>query len=144
MVTNLICNCLCIFLKKISLKTVYFGLDPLVFHSSLHRHSLGSIPLEASFLLSRKHAPFRCESSVLLNPSGGHNCLTIFRLQMFLKSQVCLEYWNRTREHQSGHQSSYWLRASVLNFSDLTRTGCHTLSTPPHKSTFYVRGFYGS
>ena len=37
-------------------------LSLLVHHSSLYHHSLGSIPLEVSFLLSRKHAPFRCES----------------------------------------------------------------------------------
>jgi len=42
---------------------------------------------------------------------------------MFLKPQVCVEYGNRTREHQFGHQSSFWLETSVLNFSDLTRTG---------------------
>ena len=45
--------------------------------------------------------------SVLLHPSGGHNCLNRCRLQMFLKPQVWVEYGNRTREHQSGHQSSY-------------------------------------
>ena len=33
---------------------------------------------------------------------------------MFLKPQVCVEYGNQTREHQSGHQSSYWLWTSVL------------------------------
>ena len=36
-------------------------LSLLVHHSSID-YSLGSIPLEASFLLSRKHAPFPCES----------------------------------------------------------------------------------
>ena len=56
--------------------------------------------------------------SVLLHPSGGYNCLTRYRLQMFLNPQVCVEYGNRTREHQSGHQSSYWLWTSVLNFSE--------------------------
>ena len=49
---------------------------------------------------------------------------------MFLKPQFCVEYGNRTCEHQSGHQSSYWLWPSVLNFSELTRTG---VLTPPHK-----------
>jgi len=37
---------------------------------------------------------------------------------MFLKPQVCVEYGNRTREHLSGHQSSYWLWTSVFNFSE--------------------------
>ena len=46
---------------------------------------------------------------------------------MFLKPQVCVEYGNWTCEHQSGHQSSYWLWTSVLNFSNLTRT-----HFPPH------------
>ena len=73
--------------------------------------------------------------SVLLHPSGGHNCLTRCRLQMFLKPQVCVEYGNRTREHQSGHQSSYWLWTSVLNFSDLTRTG--VTHSPPHTTSLH-------
>jgi len=30
-------------------------------------------------------------------------------LQMILKLQVCGEYGNKTREHQSGYQSSYRL-----------------------------------
>ena len=30
------------------------------------------------------------------------------------------KYGNETREQQSGHQSSYWLWTSVVNFSDLT------------------------
>ena len=68
--------------------------------------------------------------SVLLHSSGGHNCFSRCRLQMFLKPQICAEYGNRTREHQSGHQSSYWLQTSVLNFSDLTRTG--VTHSPPH------------
>ena len=54
---------------------------------------------------------------VLLHPSSGYNCPTRCRLQMFLKPRVCVEYGNRTREHQSEHQSSYWLWTSVLNFS---------------------------
>ena len=37
-------------------------LSLLVHHSSLHHHSLGSNPLEASFLLCRNHAPIPCES----------------------------------------------------------------------------------
>ena len=37
-------------------------LSLLVHHSSLHHHSLGAIQLKASFLLSRKYAPFRSES----------------------------------------------------------------------------------
>ena len=49
---------------------------------------------------------------------------------MFLTPQVVVEYGNRTREHQSGHQSSYWLWTSVLNFSDLMRTG--VTHSPPH------------
>ena len=49
---------------------------------------------------------------------------------MFLTPQVVVEYGNRTHEHQSGHQSSYWLWTSVLNFSDLMRTGV-THSPPP-------------
>ena len=69
---------------------------------------------------------FDSRPSVLLHPSGGHNYLTRCRLQMFLKPQVCLGYRNRTLEHQSGHQSSYWLRPN--------ENWCHTLSTPPNKS----------
>ena len=42
--------------------------------------------------------------------------LVVLGFRCFLKPQVCVEYGNRTREHQSGHQSSYWLRTSVLNF----------------------------
>ena len=84
-------------------------------------------PLKASFLMSRKHAPSRFDSRspVLLHPSGGHNCLTICRLQRFFKPQVCVEYGKRTRKHQSGHQSSYWLWTSVN-----TRTG--VTHSPPH------------
>ena len=37
-----------------------------------------------------------------------------------------MEYGKRTRKHQSGHQSSYWLWTSVLNFSER-----HTLPTSP-------------
>ena len=85
-------------------------------------------PLWAFFLLSRKHTPFRCGrcwQPPLCPPTSVRwsNCLTRCLLQMFLKPQVCVEYGNRTREHQSGHQSSYWLRTNVLNLSDLTRTG---------------------
>ena len=61
---------------------------------------------------------------------------------MFLKPQVCVEYGNRTREHQSGHQSSYWLWTSVLNFSDLTRTlVSHTLHPTPLKRKNMKHGF---
>ena len=113
-------------------------LSLLVHLSTLHPHSLGSIHLKASFLLSREHAPFRCEScwrpSVLLHPSGCHYCLNRCQLQMFLKPQVCVEYRNGTHEHQSGHQSSYWLWTSVLNFSDQTRTG--VTHSPPHPTKF--------
>jgi len=55
---------------------------------------------------------------------------------MFLKPQVCMEYGNRTREHQSGHQSNYWLWTSVLNFSDLTRTS--VTHYPPQPTKMYV------
>ena len=54
---------------------------------------------------------------------------------MFLKPQVWVEYRNRTREHQSEHRSSYWLWASVLNFSDLTRTG--VTHSPVHPTLQY-------
>ena len=78
--------------------------------------------------------------SVLLHPPGCHTCLTRCRLQMFLKPQVCVEYGNRTREHQSGHQSSYWLWTSLLNFSDLMRTG--VTHSPPHPK-FWVNQSVG-
>ena len=68
--------------------------------------------------------------SALLHSSDGQNCLTRCRFQMFLKPQVCVEYRNWTSEHQSGHQSSYWLWTSVLNFSDLMRTS--VTHSPPH------------
>jgi len=91
--------------------------------SSLNPHSLGSVFLKLlSSWVERTH-PFAARvvaRVVLLQPSGGHNCLTRCLPQMFLKPQVCVEYGNRTREHHSGHQSSYWLWTSVLNFSDLT------------------------
>ena len=101
----------------------------------LHHHSLGSIHLKLLYCWVESTHPFAARvvdshPSVLLHPSGGHNCLTRCRLQMFLKPQVCGEYGNRTRDHQSGHQSSYWLWTSVLNFSDLTRTG--VTHSPPH------------
>ena len=107
----------------------------LVHHSSLHHHSLESIHLKLLSCWAESMHPFAARivdsrSSVLLHPSGGQNCLTRCRLQMFLKPQFCVEYGNRTCEHQSGHQSSFWLWASVLNFSELTRTG---VLTPPHK-----------
>ena len=68
--------------------------------------------------------------SVLLHLSGGYNCLTKCWLQMFVKPQVWVEYGNRTSEHQSGHHSSYWLKTSMLNFRELTRTG--VTHSPPH------------
>ena len=100
-----------------------------------HHHSLGSIHLKLLSCRVESTHPFAARvvdsrPSVLLHPSGGHNYLTRCRLQMFLKPQVCGEYGNRTREHQFGHQSSYWLWTSVLNFSDLTRTG--VTHSPPH------------
>ena len=85
-------------------------------------------PLKTSFLLSRV---FDSRPSVLLHPSGGHNCLTRCRLQLFLKPQVWVEYGKRTR----GHQSRNWLWTSVLNFSDLTRTG--VTHSPPHPTGHY-------
>ena len=117
-------------------------LSLLVHHSSRHHHSLGSIKqlkllscwVESTHPFSARVVDSR--PSVLLHPSGGHNCLTRCRLQMFLKPQVCVEYGNQTLEHQPGHQSSYWLWASVLNFSDLRKT---VVSTPPHKKTSTVQ-----
>ena len=84
----------------------------------------------------RKHAPFRCEScwqpplcpptfvrwSKLLNQMSVSD--------VFETTGLCMEYGNRTREYQSGHQSSYWLWTSVLNFSDLMRTS--VTHSPPH------------
>ena len=86
------------------------------------------------------HAPFHCESCwqpPLCPPTFARwsYCLSRCRLQMILKPQICVEYGKRTREHQSGHQSSYWLWTSVLNFSDLARTWCHTPST--HQKTLH-------
>ena len=106
----------------------------------LHHHSLGSIHLKLLSCSVESTHPFAARvvdsrPSVLLHPSGGHNCLTRCRLQMFLKPQVCVEYGNRTSEHQSGHQSSYWLWTSVLNFSDLTRTG--VTHSPPHPTAHF-------
>ena len=90
--------------------------------------------------LSRKHAPFR--HSVLLHPSGGNNCLTRCWLQMILKPQVREKCGNRTREHQFGYQSSYWQFESVLNFSDLTRTG--VTATPTHINNINLCFFLNS
>ena len=98
---------------------------------------LGSIHLKFLSCWVESTHPFAARvvdsrPSVLIHPSGGHNCLTRCPLQMFLKPRVCVECGNRTREHQSGHQSSYWLWTSVLNFSDLTRTG--VTHSPPHST----------
>ena len=112
-------------------------LSMLVLISSFHHHSLGSIHLKLlSFWVVSTH-PFTARVvdsrlSFLLHLSRVHKCLTRYRLQMFLKPQVCVENGNRTREHQSGHQSSYWLWKSVLNFSELKRTG--VTHSPPHKT----------
>jgi len=86
----------------------------LVHHSSLHHHSLGSIHLKLLSCWVESTHLFVARAvdslpSVLLHPSGGHYCWTRCRLQMFWKPQVCVEYGNRTRQHQSGHQSNYWL-----------------------------------
>ena len=62
-------------------------------------------PFKASFLLSKKHAPSDARvidscSCVFLHSTGGHNCLTRCRLQMFLKPRPqacgCTEYRNQT------------------------------------------------
>ena len=50
---------------------------------------------------------------------------------MFLKTQVCVQYGIRTSVHQSGHQSSYWLWTSVLNFSDQWELVSHTIHPKP-------------
>ena len=89
-------------------------LSLLVNHSSPHHHSLGSIHLKLLSCWVESTHPFVARAvdslpSVLLHPSGGHYCWTRCRLQMFWKPQVCVEYGNLTRQHQSGHQSNYWL-----------------------------------
>jgi len=98
--------------RYLKLATILSLLDHL---SHLHHHSLTG-PFKASFLLSRKHAPFQCvinrRPSFLQHLAGCHNCLTRCRIQMFLKPQVCEEYGNRTREHQSLADTS------MLNFSE--------------------------
>ena len=68
-------------------------------------------PLKASFLLCWKNVPFRWESCwqpPLCPPTSVR--------------------WNQFREHQSGHQSSYWLCTSVLNES-ANESWCHTFPT---------------
>ena len=111
---------------------VFIDLPGVVIWQHIHPSSFTWInPIRVFFLLSRKHAPFRCERcwQLPLCPPTSARC----RLQMFLKPQVCVEYGNRTREHQSGHQSSYWLWTSLLNFSYLTRTGVtHSPRHPPN------------
>ena len=111
-------------------------LSLLVHHFSLHQNSLGSIHLKLLSGWVERMLPFAARvvdscPSVLLHPSGGHKCLTRCRLQMFLKPQVCVEYVNRTREHQSGHQSSYWMWTSVLNCSVWRELVSHTLHPTP-------------
>jgi hypothetical protein len=110
-------------------------LSLLVNLSSLHHHLLGSTHLKLLSCWVESTPPFATRDvdsrpSVLLHPSGSHNCLTRCWLQMSLKSQVCEKCGNQTREHLYGYQSSYWLWTSVLNFSDLTRTG--VTHSPPH------------
>ena len=104
-------------------------LSLLVNLSSLHLHSLRSINFKLIFCWVESTPPFAARvvdsrpSSSEHSSGHGHSC------QMLLKPKVCVEYGNRTREHQSGHQSSYWLWTSVPNLSDLTRNGV-THSTP--------------
>ena len=106
-------------------------LSLLVHLSSLHHHSLRSIHLKLLSCWVESTYPFAARvvdsHPSLLHPSGGHNFLTRCWLQMFLKPQVCEEFGNRTPEHQSGHQSSYWLWTSMLNLSDLKRTKLKTV-----------------
>ena len=116
--------------RYLKLATILSLLDHL---SHLHHHSLTG-PFKASFLLSRKHAPFQCvinrRPSFLQHLAGCHNCLTRCRIQMFLKPQVCEEYGHRTREHQS-------LRIQVCLTSvssELTRTGVTHSQTHPTKT----------
>ena len=126
------------------------GLSLLVHHSSLHHNSLGSIHIKLLSCWVESTHPFAARvvdrrPSVLLHPSGDYNCYTRCRLQMFLKPQVCVKYGNRTREHQSGHQSSYWLWTSVPNFSYLTKTGVtHSPPHPTKTSKSYINIFIGS
>ena len=78
-------------------------LSLLVHHSSLHHHLVGSIHLK---LLS----------------------CWVESTQLFAARVVdSREYGNRTRELQSGDQSSYWLWTSVFKW---TRTG--VTHSPPH------------
>ena len=81
-------------------------LSLLFHHSSLYHHSLGSIYLKllSSCVESTNPLALRIvdsRPSVLLLPSGGRNCLTRCRLQMFFKPQACVEYGNRTLKNQS-------------------------------------------
>ena len=82
-------------------------LSLLVHHSCLHHYSLGSIPFKLISCWVESMHPFA--APLTSHPSRGHNFVTRSLLQMFWKPQVCVEYGNRTLEHQSGHQSSYWL-----------------------------------
>ena len=115
-------------LRRFGVAWVFIDLPGVVIWQHVHPSSFTWInPLWASSLLSRKHAPFRCERCC-----QSPHCPPTSQLQMFLKPQVRVECGNRTHEHQSGHQSSYWLRTSVLNFGDLTRTGVTRCCQSPH------------
>ena len=61
------------------------GLSLLVHHSSLHHNSLGSIHIKLLSCWVESTHPFAARvvdsrTSILLHPSGGHNCLTRCRL----------------------------------------------------------------
>jgi len=112
----------------------------LIHLSSFHHHSLGPIHFKLLSCWVESTHPFAARDvdsrpSVLLHLSGGHNCLTRCWPQM-----ICEECGNQTREHQSGYQSSYWLRKSVLNLSDLTRT--YVTHKPPHASFLIKNDVY--
>jgi len=112
-------------LQRFGVVWVFIDLPGVVIGQHIHpHHSLGSIHLDLLSCWVESTHPFAARDvdsrpSVILHPSGGHNCLIRCWLQMFETTGLC-GYGNQTREHQSGHHSSYLLWTSVLNFSDLT------------------------
>ena len=86
-------------------------LSLLVHLSSIHHHSLGSIhfKLLSCLVESMHHLAMRdvdSRPSVLLHPSD-------VGFRWFWNPLSCEERGNQTCEHQSGYQSSYWLRKNV-------------------------------
>ena len=123
----------------------------LVHHSTLHHHSLGSIHSKLLACWVECTHPFASRvvdscPSVLPHPSGGHNCLTRCRLQIFLNHRFV---WSMGIEPVNTVWTPIQLlavdKSTLLQWSN--ENWCHTLSTPPHKTVnndvIVSRGYEG-